>query len=449
MSAEAATRPTAARAIQTGTATSLVIASMVGTGIFTTTGFLIRDLGSPLAVLAAWVVGGVLALSGALSYAELVAAMPRNGGEYHLLGRIYHPALGFAAGLVSLVVGFAAPLAASALAFGHYVSAILPGTNSVLAAIVLVLVISALHASHVSAGGRFQGLVTAVQLVLMLAFVVAGVVLGDVSRLGAATRSTAGAVASPSFAIALVYVSFAYSGWNGAVYVAGEVHRPSRTLPLSLLLGTAAVIALYLLLNVAFLASGPATDLSGVVEVGHVAATKLLGPAAGRALSGLIALVLASSVSAMTMAGPRVYHAIGEDYPALRVLALRTRHGGPAAAVALQATMAIAMLLTASFAALLTYVGFTLSVMAALTVLGVFVSRWREPTAPRPYRVWGYPVTPLLFLALTAWMATRALVEKPAASWAGLATVLAALALYALVARRKTAAEAISDPEMT
>jgi APA family basic amino acid/polyamine antiporter len=428
------------RTIGTATATLLVVASMVGTGIFTTTGFLVRDLGSPLAVLAAWAVGGVLAASGALSYGELVAALPRSGGEYRLLGRIYHPAVGFAAGMVSLVVGFSAPLAASALAFGHYLSAVFPGVDPPVAAVAVVLAASAIHATHVRLGARFQGIVTGAQVVLILAFAAAGAPFADLSLLGAQASSAPGAIASPSFAVALVYVSFAYSGWNGAAYVAGEVSRPSRTMPLSLLAGTGIVIALYLALNLVFLAAAPASELSGVVEIGHVAATRLLGAGAGRALSALVALVLASSVSAMAMAGPRVYQAMGEDHPALRPLAWRTSHGGPAVAVAVQAALAIAMVLTSSFVALLTYVGFTLSLVAGMTVLGLFVFRFREPTVPRPYLAWGYPVTPLLFLALTGWMTTRALLERPAASWAGLVTILASLTLYVLLGRRARAA---------
>jgi len=423
-------------AIGARTATLLVVASMLGTGIFTTTGFLVRDLGSPIAVLAVWAVGGLLAWSGALSYAELVTALPRNGGEYQLLGRIYHPALGFAAGMVSLVVGFAAPLAASALAFGHYLSALVPGIEPAAAGIAIIATFSALHAIHVRLGGRFQSVMTAVQVALLLGFVVAGVVLGDPSRL-AAGRPALEAVGSPSFAISLVYFSFAYSGWNGAAYLAGEVSRPSRTLPLALLLGTAIVIVLYMGLNAVFLAAAPATELSGVVEVGHVAATRLFGSAAGRLFSGLIALVLASSVGAMIMAGPRVYQAMGTDYPALRLLAWRTRHGGPTVAVALQALIATSMILTSSFSALLTYVGFTLSLVAGVTVLGLFVSRWREPRLPRPYLAWGYPITPALFVLLAGWMAFHALAERPAASWAGLGTILGALALHGLLGWRR------------
>ncbi len=423
------------RQIGAAAATMLVVASMVGTGVFTTTGFLVRDLRSPVAVLAAWALGGVLALCGALSYGELAAALPRNGGEYQLLGRIYHPAVGFAAGLVSLVVGFSAPLAASALAFGHYLAAVVPGIPPVAAGIAIVVVMAAPHAIHVRLGSWAQTAVTALEVALVLAFVAAGAVHGEPSRL-LAPPGPSPAAGAPAFAVALVYVSFAYSGWNGAAYVAGEVRNPSRALPRALFLGTWVVVALYLGLNVVFLAAAPPGELAGVVEVGHVAAVRLLGPGAGRVLSALIALVLASSVSAMLMAGPRVCDAMGCDHPALAFLARRARHGGPAVAVGLQAALAVGMILTASFGALLTYIGFTLSLFAGLTVFGVLVLRHREPALERPYRTWGYPATPLLFVASSAWMVAHAVIEKPASSWAGLATAGAGLALHALLGRR-------------
>jgi len=414
----------------------LVVSSMVGTGIFTTTGLLVRDLGSPVAVLAAWLLGGVLALCGALSYGELAAALPRNGGEYQLLSRIYHPAVGFAAGLVSLVVGFSAPLAASALAFGHYLSAVFPGTPPAAAGMALVAVAAVPHAVNVRLGGRVLVSVTALEVALLAVFVAAGAARGEPARLLAGGGRTAAAALGPAFAMALVYVSFAYSGWNGAVYLAGEVRDPSRTVPRALLAGTGGVVALYLALNVVFLAAAPAGELAGVVEVGHVAAVRLLGRDGGRALSALVALVLASSVSAMLMAGPRVYERMGLDYPPLAILARRTRHGGPAVAVALQAALALAMIATSSFAALLTYVGFTLSLVAGLTVAGVLVLRRREPGLARPVRTWGYPVTPLLFLVLSAWMVAVALVANPVSSWAGVATGAAGLLLHAALGRR-------------
>lgn len=425
------------RSIGAPTATLLVVASMVGTGIFTTSGLLIRDLGSPLAVIAAWLLGGVLALCGALSYGELAAALPRNGGEYQLLSRIYHPAVGFAAGLLSLVVGFSAPLAASGLAFGHYLSAVLPGVPPTAAGIAVVVVAAVPHALNVRLGGRVQSAMTVLEIALVVAFVAAGAARGDPSRLLAGGDRPLAVAATPAFAVALVYVSFAYSGWNGAVYLAGEVRDPSRAVPRALLVGTSLVVVLYLALNVVFLAAAPPAELAGVVEVGHVAAVRLLGPGAGRALSALIALTLAAAVSAMLMAGPRVYERMGRDYPSLAVLARRSHGRGPVAAVTLQAVLALAMIATSSFGALLLYIGFTLSLVAGLTVAGVLVLRRREPGLARPVRTWGYPVTPLLFVVLSGWMIVHALVQNPASSWAGLATAVVGLGLYTALGGRR------------
>jgi APA family basic amino acid/polyamine antiporter len=213
------------------------------------------------------------------------------------------------------------------------------------------------------------------------------------------------------------------------------VRNPARSLPLALLAGTVAVTVVYVAVNLVILAAVPAKELSGVVEVAHLAAGRLAGPAASRALSALIALTLASSVGAMLMAGPRVFDAIGRDHPALSFLARRTRGGAPGVAVGIQGALALAMIMTTSFGTLLAYVGFTLSLSAGLTVLGVVVLRVREPRLARPYRAWGYPVTPLAFVALSSWMVGHSLLERPSASLAGLATVLGALLLFALTTR--------------
>lgn len=421
-----------------GAATALVVASMIGTGVFTTTGLLVEALGSPLAVLAAWGAGGALAATGALSYAELVAALPRNGGEYQLLSRIYHPAVGFAAGVVSFVVGFAAPLAASALAFGRYASAALGWVHPAPLAMGVVVVFAVAHGVDVGWGARVQGALTSVLVLVILLATAVGLGLGDPARvLDAAASPALPAVLSPAFAVALVLVSFAYSGWNGASYVAGEVRAPSRTVPRSLVVGTALVTGVYLALNVAFLSAAPASDLAGVVEVAHVAAARLAGAGAARFVSAVVAVTLASSVGAMLLAGPRVAAEMGRDYPALAVLSRRTARGAPAAAVAAQAALALAMIATASFGALLAYIGFTLSACAGLTVLGVLVLRAREPRLVRPVLAWGYPVTPLLFVALSTWMISRALVDRPASSLAGAATVVISLLLYAVAARSR------------
>lgn len=419
------------------TATLVVVASMIGVGVFTTTGFLIRDVGSPKAILLGWAIGGVISLGGALCYAELGAAYPHNGGEYLLLSRVYHPAVGFLAGWVSLVVGFSAPAAAAALAFGRYAGAVAPWIPPLGAAVALVLGVAALHAFRVRVGSWAQNVVTATQVLLIGVFVSGGILYGDPTRL-AGGGDVLHAALSPAFAVGLVYIAFAYSGWNAAAYLAGEVEAPGRTLPRALVLGTAIVALLYLGLNAVFLLSAPAPVLSGVEEVGHVAAVHLFGESAGKGLSVVIALGLAASASAFVMTGPRVYEAMGRDYPMLGFLARRTERGGPVWSIALQTVLALAMVATASFDTLITYIGFTLSLSAGLTAVGVLVSRWRQPDLPRPWRTWGYPITPLLFGAVTLWVVGHVLWERPIAALAGLGTLGAGLGLYALVRRLGT-----------
>ncbi len=407
---------------------------MIGTGVFTTTGFLVRDLGSSRAILFAWALGGFMAICGALSYAELTAALPENGGEYLLLSRIYHPALGFVAGWVSLIVGFTAPLAAAALAFGEYFAEIVPGVSPVFCALSLVVLATLLNFARVSIGGFVLSLITGLQVLLIAGFVIAGMFVSanrpDSTWFDAQAPPFLETVASPSFAVALVYIAFAYSGWNAAAYVAGELRRPERNLPLALVGGTGVVVILYVGLNDVFLHAAPKAELSGKVEVGHIAATHLFGPAAAVGLSSVVALGLVTTVVALTITGPRIYEQAGNHYPRLRGLSLRLSDRGPLTATLLQSSLALVLIATASFDALLIYIGFTLNLFAGLTVLGVFVLRFREPSLPRPYRVWGYPVTPLVPCVLMAWMTALTLYERPWASLAGCATIAVGLLLY-------------------
>ena len=422
------------------TATLLVVASMVGTGVFTTTGYLVRDIGSLGAVLLAWLLGGVLALFGALAYAELVAALPHNGGEYQLLGRIYHPAVGFVAAWTSLVVGFSAPIAASAIAFGEYANAALGSyaIHPAVHALLLIVGLTGVHAARVTVGMGFQNAVTALKVLLILAFIVGGLATGDLGRIAEGTDRPIGeALLSPELAVGLIYVSFAYTGWNAATYIAGEVREPGRSLPLALLLGTLAVTALYLGLNVIFLAAVPAETLAASESrVGHVAAVGLFGDDAARVLSAIVAAGLVSTVGALIVTGPRVYEAVGRDYGRLAFLGWRRENGGPITAMLLQSVIAIVMAMTATFDELLTYIGVVLSLAAALTVGGVFVLRVREPDLERPYRAWGHPITSIVFVGLMLWMVVASLIERPAVAVVSLGTVSAGLVLYFLVRPR-------------
>lgn len=418
---------------------------MVGTGVFTTTGFLVRDLRSAPAVLIAWTLGGLAALAGALTFAELGAALPHNGGEYRLLGRIYHPGVGFVAGWISLIVGFAAPIAASAIAFGDYLQHVVPLPalalwGFVLAGptwigIALIALMSVVHILRLQTGTGLQDALTFLKIALIVALIVAGFGGLSSASLVAAERPLSEAVLSPELGVGLVYVAYAYSGWNAAIYVGGEVLSPARSLPIALALGTGLVTALYLGLNVFFVGAAPAGQLAGQVEVAQIAAIHAFGHEAARWIATLVALGLLSTVGALVMTGARVSEAMGEDYARLSFLKLRRVGGGPVTAIVLQAGLAIAMALTASFDTLLRYIGLTLTLVAALTAAGVYVLRLREPELERPYRVTGYPFTPLAFLALAAWMIVHTALQDP---WVGLGSAVTLLSgglVYAALRR--------------
>lgn len=409
-------------------ATALVVANMVGTGIFTTTGLLVAQIGHPWAVLVLWFMGGLLALCGADIYGELGAMMPRAGGEYVYLREAFRPVVGFLSGWISLIVGFSAPIAAAAIAFGSYVGAVFPGVPGSMAATALLVGVTALHMVSVTWGSRVQTGFTILKVALLLGLIVGGFTIGEGSFEG--LLAAEGSFEIAPLAVGLVFVSFAYSGYNGAAYVAGEIVDPGRNLPRALLLGTSLVAVLYFLLNVVFFYAVPSAQLAGEVEVGHVAARALFGETAGNVLSILIAVALVSSVSAMVMAGPRVYAAMADDGLFFSVFARRGRSGAPWASVLLQGAIALLLALTSTFGALLTYIGFTLSIIAGLTVVAAIVLRRRRPDAERPYRARGWPLSPALFLGLSAWMVFYTVSERPVESLAGVATLLVGLLVY-------------------
>jgi APA family basic amino acid/polyamine antiporter len=414
---------------------AIVVANMIGTGVFTSTGFQAHDLHDPATILIAWVVGGVLALCGAAAYAELGAMMPRAGGEYVYLREAYHPAVGFMSGWVSLTAGFSAPIAVSALAFGSYLAKLIPGLASQApwldanieisghhlftfalgatqaVAIGLIAVVTALHAFDAKVGGWVQAGFTAAKVLLIVGFIGGGLIAGsgDWHNLHS-QHGGLGNIGTQSFAMALMYVSFAYSGWNAAAYVAGEVERPEKTLPRALLAGTGVVMTLYVLLNLMFLYAVPSDTLAGptdrfepIVEVGDAAARQLFGDRAGQVVTSVIALALISAVSAMVMAGPRVYAAMAADRALPRQLGWHSARGVPQVAVVTQGVLGILFVLVGDLGQLIRFVGFTLAIFAALTVTAVFVLRSRGRRAP--YRTFGYPVTPILFIVLSGWIA--------------------------------------------
>lgn len=416
-----------------GTATGIVIANIIGTGVFTSLGFQLPEIPSPFALLMLWILGGVVALAGALCYGELAAALPRSGGEYHFLSRIYHPALGFMAGLVSATVGFAAPIALAAMAFGKYLSGVFGGGSPVLFSFVVVWLVTIVHLSNFQVGSAFQNLWTIIKLLLAAVLLIAGVLLVSKQPITfAPQRGDAGLIFSAPFAVALIYVMYSYSGWNAAVYITGEIDQPARNVPRALLLGTILVTFIYTALNAVFLLAAPRQEMKGQLEVALIAGKHIFGQSGGRVVGAIICLGLIATISSMAWLGPRVTMAMGEDYPVLRLLARKNRFGIPINAVLLQFVIVNAMLLTNSFEVIVVYIGFSLLLCTLFTVVGLIVLRRSEPDLIRPYRVWAYPVPPLVFIIVTAWMMIYLLRVRPAESLSGLATMLVGLILYYL-----------------
>ena len=425
--------------ISTVTATAIAIADMIGIGVFTSLGFQVKEIPTGFSLLMLWIVGGVTALCGALSYAELAAALPRSGGEYNFLSRIYHPAVGFLAGWVSATVGFAAPTALAAMAFGVYFDGVFPGAPPLALGLGLVWIVALVHLAGIRQGSTFQNVSTAIKVVLIVAFIVAGFTVASPQPISFApsARDLDHLLDAP-FAISLVFVMYSYSGWNAATYIINEVRDPQKSLPISLFAATLIVLVLYVALNAVFLYTTPIQSMAGQLDVGLIAGKWIFGDAGGRIVGALICIGLISSVSAMMWIGPRVTMTMGEDISALRFFARTTKTGVPRAAILFQLAVSTVLLLTQSFEAVLDFIQFSLTACSFLAVLGVIVLRREQPLLPRPYLVWAYPITPVLFLMVTAFMMYYLITQRPMQSLAGLLMMLAGLAVYAISVKRAT-----------
>lgn len=419
----------ARRQLGLGTAAALVVASMVGTGVFTTSGFLLADLRSPGWVLAAWAVGGVQAALGALCYGALARRIPESGGEYLFLSRTLHPAAGYVAGWLSLLVGFSAPLASAAFAFGEYTKSWLPGGSPQLVGSLLIGLFSVLHAWHVRRGAWLQNAAVLLKVVLMVGFA-----LWAWPRLPTLPAADPAPASLGAFAVSLVWISFSYAGWNAAVYIGGEVRDAERTLPRALLVGTGVVAALYLALNAVFVYAAPTAELAGRLEVGRLAAQALGGRVWAEAITGLVAICLISTVSSLVMAGPRVYAQMATDGCVPRCFAATA--GPPRTAILLQTGVALGLLWSATFEALLTYIGFTLSLSSAATVVGLMKLRWREGARlPVP----GWPWVPTLFVLGVLGMTGFTVARRPLESLLGLGTMAVGWGVWWFTARGRPA----------
>ncbi len=432
--------------VSVAVATAIVVADMIGVGVFTSLGFQVKEIPSGFAILALWTVGGIVALCGVFSYSELGAMFPRSSGEYNFLSRAYHPAFGFVAGFVSATVGFAAPVALAAMALEQYGRAIIPNAPPLSLAIGIVWAVSLVQLAGVRHSSTFQLIATVLKVVLITAFLIAGFVIGQGQDVSFAPQvRDIGYVASAPFAIGLVFVMYSFSGWNAATYIIGEMRDADQNLPRALFTGTLIVLVLYVALNAVFLHTAPIDKLAGQIDVARIAGSYIFGETGGRIVGAMICIGLISSVSAMMWIGPRVMMTMGEDIPALRVFARRSTQGAPAYAILFQLTVATLMLFTRSFEAVLDFIQFSLLFCSFFTVLGVIKLRIMRPDLPRPYRAWGYPVTPVIFLLVTLFMMYYLVVDRPLQSFFGALIMVSGLLIY-LVFRKRDAGAASSSP---
>jgi basic amino acid/polyamine antiporter, APA family len=420
----------------------LVVANMIGTGIFTTSGFIMAELGSPVALLLCWILGGVFALCGALCYGELGAAFPHAGGEYVYLREGFGKLTAFLSGWISLIVGFSAPIAAAAIAFATYSSGIFPVwvdfkytltlfdtsiltiTPIAILAICATVILSLVHYHSLRIGSRVQNFLTIFKISIIIIFITAGFFLGQGSSSHFASDFSLASLFQSKFAISLIFVSFAYSGWNAAAYIGSEIKNPAKNIPIALFTGTLFVLVLYLFLNVLYIYALPATQMSGVLEIGAKSAAFLFGGSIGKYFSGAIAIGILSALSAMIMTGPRVYYAMSRDGVFFELFGrVDKKYKTPAFSIFLQATIAIIMILTSSFDKLLIYIGFTLAIFSMLTVFGLIVLRLKHRAPLSAYQTFGYPITPIIFIAGNLWIACFSIYSRPITSLCGLITI--------------------------
>jgi basic amino acid/polyamine antiporter, APA family len=433
--------------VSVAVATAIVVADMVGVGVFTSLGFQVKDIPSSFAILALWTVGGIVALCGVFSYSELGAMFPRSSGEYNFLGRAYHPAFGFVAGFVSATVGFAAPVALAALALGEYGRSILPDAPPMALAVGVVWLVSLVQLTGVKHSATFQLISTILKVVLITGFLIAGFVIGAPQAVTFTPQAgDIGYIASAPFAIGLVFVMYSFSGWNAATYIAGEIRDAGQNLPRALFTGTLVVLVLYVALNAVFLHTAPIGKLAGQIDVARISGSYIFGEIGGRFVGAMICIGLISSISAMMWIGPRVMMTMGEDIPALRIFARKSTQGAPVYAILFQLTAATLMLFTRSFEAVLDFIQFSLLFCSFFTVLGVIKLRITRPDLPRPYRAWGYPVTPAIFLLVTLFMMYYLVVDRPMQSFFSALIMLSGLLIYVVFRKKNDAGPATPSP---
>ena len=430
--------------------TNIVIANMIGAGIFTTSGLLMRDLRNPWLMIALWVVGGLIALCGALSYGELGAAIPRAGGEYIFLSRLYHPLFGFLSGWTSFFAGFSAPIAASAIGFTEYLTRAFPellnlgifpasAEAAIIKKIIAALVIAVftfIHVRGIEVGAKIQNFLTLLKVFLVVGLVLAGFAIGrgNFSHFAQGGSFSFDFSGWKTIALSLMWIMFAFSGWNAAAYIGSEVKNPSRNLPRSLILGTGIVMVLYFLINMLYIYAASPEEMSGVISIAGLAVGNLFGASFENLLSLMISFALFSSLSAYIILGPRVYYSMAKDNAFFKFAGeVHPRFGVPAKSIILQGFIAVIFILFGTFDQILTYMGFSLGIFPIMAVIGVFKVRRRKMS---PFKLPGFPVVPLIYALVGIVILTLSFLERPMESSIAILMVLIGIPVYIIFRRR-------------
>ncbi len=435
----------------------VVVASMVGVGVLTTSGYTMALVGSNQYMLILWVVGGVIAACGALTLAELSAALPHTGGDYVYLYHAYGPLAAFLSGWTSFLAGFSGPSAASAFASSKYLLAPLnlEGTKAVViqrvVATMAILIFAVIHVSSRERTAKIQSWITGLKLAALGLLIAAGLAVGwpHASNLHDAKPVHGELVATMLFS--LVYIYYAYTGWNGASYLAGEIRDAQKVLPRAILIGTAGVMAIYLGVNVVYALALPVADVQALVNdpankqgldvvapIAEIASRRLFGPQWSGPISVVIGLMLLSTLSVYLLLGPRVIYAMARAGQFPSMAARLTRQAGtPGTATGFQVVMTLILLWTGSFESIVIYASVGLSIFSMLAMSSIFVLRWKMPDLHRPFRTPGYPLTPAIYLILTTLLTGAAFYQRTLVSATSLLSILAGIPLYYLWKRQK------------
>jgi APA family basic amino acid/polyamine antiporter len=440
-------------------ATNIVVANMIGAGIFTTSGLLMSGLNDPVLMLILWASGGIIALCGALSYGELGAAMPGAGGEYLFLSKLYHPVFGFLSGWVSFIVGFSAPIAASALGFSEYFTRAIPGLavwlqnagitgpalNKKILAVSVILVFTFIHYRGIKYGARIQNVLTLLKILLIVILLTAGFSSGkgDFSNFAKGGTLPSGLAGWKTIGLSLMWIMFAYSGWNASTYLGAEIKNPSRNLPGSLIYGTIIVLILYLGINTLYVYGIEPEAMKGVISVGGLAMGNLFGKSAEVLFSILIAFALFSSLSAFIIIGPRVYYSMAKDGLFFKSVAkIHKKFQVPSNSILLQCLIAVILVLSGTFEQVLTYMGFALGIFPVLAVMGIWKLR---KTNPEALRIKGFPVIQIIYITAGILILVLSFLERPLESSIALVTVLVGIPFY-FIFKKSTTSLPIRQP---